>query len=327
MKTISVIIACYNEEESLPLYFEAVDKIIPTMKDYLLEFILVNDGSKDNTLQVMEKLNRERNDVIICSLSRNYGQNAAFSAGLKVSKGDYCIMMDSDLQDPVELIPQIAAKFDEGYDVVNPHRVDRSKDSTFKRDTAGLFYKIINKLEGKKVIPENVNCFRGISRKVVDHIVNLTEKDRCILSEVPLVGYKTTYIDFTRQERKAGKSKYNLKKMVLYALDNMSNITSRPLYLVAMIGGLITIFSLFSIVIMTIFFALSYPSVRILGGHEICLILFILSFVSLGVGIVVDFIGVISIYLHNILVNTRNRPTYIIDFVKEKEEINEKPHK
>lgn len=318
MKTISVIIACYNEEESLPLYFEAVDKVIPTLKDYELEFILVNDGSKDNTLEVMKSLNESRKDVIICSLSKNCGQNAAFSAGLKVSKGDYCIMMDSDLQDPVELIPQIAEKFTEGYDVVNPHRVDRSKDSAFKRDTAGLFYKIINKLEGKSVIPENVNCFRGLSRKVVDHIVQLTEKDRCILSEVPLIGYKTTYIDFVRQERKAGKSKYNLKKMVLYALDNMSNITSRPLYLIAMIGGVVTLLSLFSILIMAVFYALSYPTVGILGGHEICMILFILSFVFFSVGIIIDFIGVVAIYLHNILINTRNRPTYIIDFVKEK---------
>ncbi len=321
MKTISVIIACYNEEESLPLYFEAVDKVIPTLKDYKLEFILVNDGSKDNTLKVMEDLNKNRNDIIICSLSRNYGQNAAFSAGLKISKGDYCIMMDSDLQDPVELIPEIAQKFDEGYDVVNPHRVDRSSDSAFKRDTAGLFYRIINKLEGKKVIPENVNCFRGLSRKVVDHIVNLTEKDRCILSEVPLIGYKTTYIDFTRQERKAGQSKYNLKKMVLYAFDNMANITARPLYLIAMIGGALTLLSLLLIVTFLVFYILSYPSIHVVGAHEVFTLLFVMSFITFGVSIIIDFIGVIAIYLHNILINTRNRPTYIIDFVKDKEKV------
>lgn len=320
MKKISVILPCYNEEESLPLYFEAVDKVIPSLKDYVLEFVLVNDGSKDNTLSVMESLYEKRKDVVVCSLSRNFGQNAAFSAGLKVAKGDYCIMMDSDLQDPVELIPQIAEKFSQGYDVVNPHRVDRSKDSAFKRDTAGLFYKIINRLEGKKVIPENVNCFRGISRKVVDEILSLSEKDRCLLSEVPLIGYKTTFIDFTREERKAGKSKYNLKKMVLYALDNMSTITSRPLYLIFMAGGIMTLLSLFLVLVMTVLFILSYPSIHVIGGHEVCMVFFILSFVFLSTAIVIDFLGVISIYLHNILVNTRNRPTYIIDYVKRKDE-------
>lgn len=320
MKTVSVILPCYNEEEALPKYFEAVDKVLPSIHDYKVEFVLVNDGSKDRTLEVMNKLYQERSDVVVCSLSRNYGQNAAFTAGLETSNSDYCIMMDSDLQDPVTLIPEILKKFDEGYDVVNPHRVDRSSDSALKRDTAGMFYKLINKLEGKKVIPENVNCFRGISRKVVDKILALSEKERCLLAEIPLIGYKTASIDFAREKRSAGTSKYNFGKMVRYALGNMSSITSRPLYLPSIAGGMMMIVSFFFILIMTVLFALSYPTVNIIPGHEIYMIFFILGFVFLGIGFLSVMIGLLGIYLHNVLINTRNRPAYIIDIVLRKEE-------
>lgn len=318
MKTISVILACYNEEESLPIYFKAVDPVIAELKDYKLEFVLVNDGSKDKTLEVMTKLYEERNDVTIVNESRNNGQNAAFSAGLASCSGDYAIMMDADLQDPVTMIPKIAEKFKEGYEVVNPHRVDRRKDSQFKRNTAGMFYKIINKLEGKKVIPENVNCFRGISRRAIDAINALTEKDRYILSEVPLVGYKTCFIDFAREERQAGESKYNLKKMVRYALDNMSSATSSPLYMPIKFGGATAIFWCFVALCMTALYIVSY--LGYMPGYEPIKVTMILSFLFLALSIIICFIGLLGVYLHNILINTRNRPTYIIDFVKRQED-------
>jgi glycosyltransferase involved in cell wall biosynthesis len=315
MKTVSIILPCYNEEEALPRYFDAVDKVLPSIHDYQVNFILVNDGSKDKTLEVMNSLYQQRTDVTVCSLSRNFGQNAAFTAGLEVSKGDYCIMMDSDLQDPVTLIPEILEKFSQGYDVVNAHRADRSSDTAFKRDTAGLFYKIINKLEGKKVIPENVNCFRGISRKVVDKILALSEKDRCLLSEVPLIGYKTVYIDFTRDKRTAGKSKYSFRKLVRYALDNMSNITSRPLYAPAVFGGFMFVLSFLFSIVMTVLYILSYPSIHVIPAHEVYMVLLIIGVLFIGIGFLSCMIGILGIYLHNILINTRNRPNHIIDFV------------
>lgn len=319
MKTISIIIACYNEEESLPLYFKAVDEVLPKLENYRLNFVLVNDGSKDHTLEVMNKLYEERNDVTIVSLSRNYGQNPAFSAGLKACKGDYAIMMDADLQDPVELIPEIAKKFDEGYEVVNPKRVDRTSDSAFKRSTAGLFYKIINFLEGRQVIPENVNCFRGISRKVIDHINDLTEKDRYILAEVPLIGYRTCEIEFTRRERQAGESKYNVKKMVKYSLDNMSAETSEPLYWIIKAGVVSSLLTGFATFVMLILFILCCCDVITKGGIPIT-VLFLLFAIAFFFSILLCFIGLIGVYLHNILINTRNRPTYIIDIHKEPED-------
>lgn len=308
MKKISVIIPCYNEEKVLPAYFEAVDKIIPTLENYVLDFFLVNDGSSDDTLNVMKEISRKRKDVFIVNLSRNFGQNPAFAAGLKSCDGDYAIMMDSDLQDPVELICEISKKFDEGYEVVNPHRVNRMKDSAFKRTSAGLFYMIINALEGKKVIPENVNCFRGISRRVIDEINSLSEKDRYILSEVPLVGFKTCYIDFARNERSAGASKYNLNKMVRYAFDNMSTATSSPLYW-PMKCGLFASIILFVLMILFLVLMLVNQNIAIFST------LFIAFVIFFSASVLLCFIGILGIYLHNVLINTRNRPTYVIDEV------------
>lgn len=319
-KRISVIIPCYNEEKSLPLYFKAVDPVLLEIKDYDVDFVLVNDGSKDKTLKVMEDLYQSRNDITIVSLSRNYGQNPAFSAGLKVCRGDYAIMMDSDLQDPVTLLPKIAEKFTEGYEVVNPHRSDRTTDSAFKKDSAGFFYRFLNRLEGRKVIPENVNCFRGISRRAIDAINELTEKDRYLLSEVPLVGFKTCYIDFKREERSAGESKYNLKKMVKYALDNISSATAAPLYLPIKFGVFFTFLFLFTSVILTVFYFLSRFGVLATSSSDIFALFMLASYIFLGLSILLDFLGLVAIYQHNILINTRNRPTYIIDFVKRHEE-------
>lgn len=317
MKKISVIIPCYNEQESLPLYFKAVDEVLPKIENYKMEFVLVNDGSKDDTLHVMKTIHEERDDVRVVNLSRNYGQNSAFSAGLKSCDGDFAIMMDSDLQDPVTLLPEIAKKFTEGYDVVNMHRFDRTKDTAFKRDTAGLFYKIINMLEGKKVIPENVNCFRGLSRRVIDHILSLSESDRYLLAEIPLIGFKTATIDFVRQERDAGASKYTLSKLVNYAFANMSSITSRPLYLPLLIGMFSALFTGFTSLVFLVLFILSYPGISVIPLFSLYQTLFILSCVFFGLSILLCFIGVLGVYLHNILINTRNRPNYIIDYVLE----------
>lgn len=318
MKKISIIIPCYNEEKSLPLYFEAVDKIIPQLKDYTLDFVLVNDGSKDATLEVMNDLYMKRNDITIVSLSRNYGQNPAFAAGLQSCTGDYAIMMDADLQDPVEMILKIAEKFSQGYEVVNPHRVNRMKDSYFKRKSAKLFYVFINKLEGRKVIPENVNCFRGISRRVIDEINKLTEKDRYILAEVPLVGFKTTEIDFAREERQAGESKYTLKKMIKYACDNMASSTAEPLFFPLKFGVFSTIFWFVISLVMLAFLMLGH--FNIVGGMDLIMVFCIISFVFFGLAIVIDVVGLLGVYLHNILINTRNRPTYLIEIHKTPED-------
>lgn len=320
MKKVSIIIPCYNEEESLPLYFKEVDSIIKNDLNHQYDFILVNDGSKDKTLDIMNDLYLNRNDITIISLSKNFGQNPAFIAGLNNSDSDYYILMDADLQDPLSLITQIVDKFDQGYDVVNPYRENRNKDSFFKRKTASLFYKLVNKIEGNKVIPENINCFRGLSRRAVEQINSLSEKDKYLLAEIPLVGFKTCTIPFKRDERKVGLSKYNVKKMTRYALDNISSITSFPLYWAIKVGFVSTIISLLFFLIMLVLYILSYPTIHIISNYLLINTLFIISIVLLCFSILLCFIGIMSLYLHNILINTRNRPTYIVDIIKKQKD-------
>ncbi len=322
MKTVSIILPCYNEETVLPYYFEAVDEVLPTIEGFSFDFILVNDGSKDGTLQTMKKIYEERDDVNIVNLSRNFGQNPALTAGLASSKSDYVIMMDADLQDPISMIAKICAKFEEGYDVVNPHRASRQTDTYFKRNSAAFFYRFTNSLEGKEVLPSNVNCFRGLSRRAVDRIMALPEKDRLLVNEIPLVGFKTCQIDFEREKRKAGKSKYNIKKMVNYAFDIISSGTTKPLYLPIKAGAIASAFFAFVFVVLLLFYFLGHFQVLTFDSGPLVLFL-ILSGVFLGISVLLFFIGILALYLHNVVINTRNRPTYCIDYIFRKEDKNE----
>ena len=318
MKTISVILPCYNEEESLPLYFKAVDPVIEKIEGYQFDFVLVNDGSKDHTLDVMKDLYQKRNDVIVVNEARNFGQNAALTAGLLTAKGDYVVMMDVDLQDPVELLAEICKKFDEGFEVVNPHRANRQSDSKFKRTTAGMFYKFINKLEGKKVIPENVNCFRGLSRRAVDALNALPEKDRYYVALVPMVGFETCEIDFVRQERDAGESKYNVSKMFDYAFNLISCTTAKPLYAPLKAGAIsMAITGFLSVVFLVLFFLAEFALI----SHETIYLVFLLIFaLAFFASLIIFVIGIIGLYMHNILINTRERPTTQIGEVLRPEE-------
>lgn len=321
MKTVSIIIPCYNEEKSLPVYFKEIDKYLNEIRDYSFDFILVNDGSRDKTLDVMNNIYLKRDDVNIISLSRNFGQNPAFVAGLENCKSDFAILMDADMQDPLSMIKNLTDQFSLGFDVINPYRVNRDKDSLFKRKTASLFYKLMNKLEGTKVVEENVNCFRGLSRRAIDKILSLPEKDKFLLSEIYYVGLKTCKIDFTREERKEGKSKYNLKRMTKYALDNIASGTSNPLYFIIKAGVVSFIFSFIFFITMLVLYILAYPNINILKGcFTLINTLFIVSAVFICFSTILIFLGIIALYLHNILINTRNRPTYIIDIIKRKED-------
>lgn len=320
MKTVSIIIPCYNEEKSLPIYFSKIDNYLKEITEYSFDFILVNDGSKDKTLEVMDEIYNKRDDVNIISFSRNFGQNPAFIAGLEKSKSDYVILMDADLQDPLSLISQITSKFSFGYEVVNPYRLNRNKDSFFKRTTASMFYKLINKIEGNKVVEENVNCFRGLSRRVVDKIISLPEKDKFLLNEIYFVGFKTCQIEFTREKREQGESKYNVKRMTKYALDNISSGTIHPLYWSIKTGTFSLIFSALFFITMLVLYILSYPTINIIDNFSLMNTLFIISIVIICFSILLFFIGILGLYLHNVVVNTRNRPTYIIDFYKDKED-------
>ena len=322
-KTVSIILPCYKEEASLPLYFKAVDEAIKNIRNqYDFTFILVNDGSTDKTLEVMEKLYEERDDITYLSFSRNYGQNAALSAGLDACTSDFAITMDVDLQDPVMLIPEMLHALDEeGYDLVNPHRADRKSDSFFKRTTAAAFYNAINKLEGREVLPRNVNAFRGFNRRAYEAVKALPEKDRFVINEISAVGFRAKTIDIVRGERSAGESKYTVKKMFDYAFSLLSSGTSKPLYTPLIASLCFLAFSSFAFLAFLVFFLLGNVGISAfsLSWVSPC---FILTGVFLGLSLLGSLLGIYGIYLHNILINTRQRPTYVIALKKERSEKN-----
>jgi len=322
MKTLSIIIPCYNEEQMLPIFLKAVDPIITQVKDYKIDFIFVDDGSKDRTLEVLNELFLSRNDINIVKEARNYGQNQAITAGLEANKSDYVIVMDADLQDPVELIPLICEQFNNGYEVVNPHRASRKEDSFFKRTTAGLFYDVVNTMEKKNIIPKNVNCYRGLSKKAVDCINAFTEKDRYYVSVFPLVGFASCNIEFSRQKRQAGESKYTLDKLFTHAFNIISTATSRPLYFPIKYGAVTSGLFLVSSIILTVFYILGQCSVIL--PYQAIMVSMLVSWMFFATSLIIFFIGIIALYLHNILINTRNRPDHIVDYIKRPEDKKDK---
>lgn len=317
MKTVTIITPCYNEEETIPLFVKNLDPILKGIQGYRFEYLFVNDGSKDGTLAVREKLYQERNDVTIVSESRNFGQESALYAGRKSAKGDFVIRRDCDLQDSPDILPLICGKFSEGYDIVNPHRANRKKDSFLKRCTAGRFYKFINFVEGKDSFPKNVNLFRGLSRRALDLLLSLPESDRHLMVEYAYIGLKTAHIDFVRGKRSVGKSKYNVKALFNHAFNQLSSGTSRPLFLPCFFGAFSTLFNGLGFFVFLILFILEQAKV-IYGSYIIPL--FLVFSLFLARSFIIDVLAVARLYEHNILLNTRNRPTTIIDFVKRPED-------
>ena len=206
MKKISLVVPMYNEEEMIPLFFEKMNEVLSQIKNYKFEYVLVNDGSRDDTLKMLKEQKKVQNNIKIVSFSRNFGHEAAVCAGFQNADGDAVIVMDADLQDPPEIISKMIEKYEEGYKVVNGKRVDRKKDSFLKRTTASMFYKVIKKLSGKIKVPENVGNYRLLDKEVVDHLNALPEKNRVFRVQVPYIGFKTCEVEFVRPERPKGET-------------------------------------------------------------------------------------------------------------------------
>ena len=233
MKKISLVIPMYNEEAMVSLLLDTIEeKVVNTFQgQYDVEVVCVNDGSKDKTLELLKQEVKNRSYLVVVDLSRNFGQEPAVRAGLLTATGDCVIPMDADLQDPPEIIPQLVKMWEDGFEVVNAVRVSRDKDTSFKRNTAGIFYRYLDKISPKVKIPNNVNNFRLMDRRVVDEINNLSETNRVLRVEVPYVGFKTGAVEIARQERAAGESHYPLSSMVNLAKNSIVSVSTKPLEL------------------------------------------------------------------------------------------------
>lgn len=307
----------FNEEESAPLFFERITKIINENKKYAFEIVAVNDGSTDRTLEILLEKQKELPCLVVVDLSRNWGHESAVTAGLKEATGDALIPIDADLQDPPEIIPQMLEMWEDGYQVVNAQRGSRDKDTSFKKNTAGIYYKLLNHLSRRVKVPYNVANFRLLDRRVADHVTELQETSRVFRVQVPFLGFKTGTVLFHRDERQKGKSKYNLSSMFNLALSSVVSLTTRPLRWSIAITIFFGCSFLASGITELILYILSLNGIETISnmGYAIWLIINIMLFISIFIFFT---LCVISIYLSQAVEDARKRPTVIVNKVYKK---------
>ncbi len=304
-KKITLVIPMYYEEKVAEECYKRVKKVLEELKKYDHEIIFINDGSKDKTLEILENLAQKDKTVKIISFSRNFGHQAAVTAGLKEVTGDAIIIIDADLQDPPELIPKMLEQWENGNEVIYGKRKSRKGESKFKLLTAKMFYKTLNALSDVE-IPKDTGDFRLVDRKVVDTINGMPEHNKFLRGLFSWVGYKQKEIEYERQERYAGKSKYPLKKMLKLATDGIISFSSKPLKLVGALG----IFSILISILILIYALISYVFKL---NHLSAGWTSIMVTVTFFAGIQLISLGIIAQYIGRMYDEAKGRPQYIID--------------
>jgi len=300
--SISIVAPVFNEEENIEEFFLRVKKVLDK-ETKTWEIIFVDDGSSDKSIEILAQLNENDGKVKIISLSRNFGKELAMTAGLDFADNDVIVPIDSDLQDPPELIPQMVELWKEGFDVVLAVRSKRNNESWLKKKTAELFYKFIGNITEIR-IPKNTGDFRLIDRKVLVSIKDLRETQRFMKGIFSWVGYKTTSIHYERDSRYAGKTKWNYWKLWNLALEGITSFSTLPLRLATYIGLIISLSSL--VYLISIIYKVITNGVDVPGyASTLTIILF------LG-GVILFFMGIIGEYVGRIYIEVKNRPLYII---------------
>lgn len=312
-KLVSIVAPMYNEEEMAPLFYETISKIMDKIQDqYDTELVLVNDGSKDKTWEILKEFHEKDHRVHAIKFSRNFGHEAAITAGLKYAKGDAVIIMDADLQDPPELIFQMLEKFEEGYEIVNAKRADRKKDGFLKRKTAEEYYEVIYRLSGKIKVPKNVGNYRLMSKRVVEAVNALPEHNRVFRVLVPFVGYKTTELEYVRPARPKGETKYNYNSMFKLAGDSIVSSSLVPLSWAFKLSLDLIAISVLALITTLVFYILGRCGIDPFIFWDTGLYL-ILSFISLGFSLCLFFIGILSQYQARTFVEAQQRPLFIVE--------------
>lgn len=301
---ISIIVPCYNEEESLPLFYEEINKVSLRMKNVVFEFLFINDGSVDSTLDILKKLAKGDKRVRYISFSRNFGKEAGMYAGLCNAVGDYVAIMDADMQDPPGMIEEMYSSIiNEGYDCVALYSSSHDDYSFFRRFFTKCWYKTVDLIFSTKYVP-GARDFRLMKRRMVDAVISVGEYNRYTKGIFSFVGFNTKWIDYKAPDRIRGKSKFNLKKLFKYALEGILAFSTAPLVLAALLGivfCLIAFLAILIIIIKTLVFGdpvNGWPSLA-------CIIIF------MG-GIQLFFLGVIGMYLSRAYLEVKKRPIYII---------------
>ena len=300
---LSLVVPVFNEFDTVNLFLETIESTFKERPDLELEIVFVNDGSSDNTLEKLVLLQKSYPAIRIVDLSRNFGKEAALTAGLQECRGQVVVPIDVDLQDPPEIILNMLDRWREGYEVVVGRRTSRNSDTWAKKTSAKWFYKIHNKLSDRK-IPENVGDFRLLDRNVVDALNNLHESRRFMKGLFAWIGFKTTTIDYVRPERVAGDSKFNSWRLWNFALEGLTSFTTAPLRLWTYVGLVVALFSLIfaaAIVIRVLIYGIDVP-----GYASLVVAITLLS------GIQLIGIGIIGEYLGRAYIESKRRPVYVI---------------
>jgi dolichol-phosphate mannosyltransferase len=301
MSRISITIPVYNEQENIHKLFVAIEQaMLTTGCDY--EIIFIDDASTDNSINIIKKLAKENHNVKYLSFSRNFGQQAAFTAGLDFATGDAVISLDADLQDPPELIPEMIKKWEQGYDIVFMRRKNRH-DGVFKRATAGAYYYLLHKFSDRK-FEGNIGDFRLIGKNVVDELKNFREKSRYLRGMVFWVGYKQAYIDYDRPNRKDGKSGFSFLKMVRLAMSGILNFSLLPLRLGLLVG-------MFVVIVGFLFLAyITFDTVLNDVVYQLYKWLSVVTFIFTGFLFIL--IWILGEYIGKIYDEVKDRPIYLI---------------
>ena len=303
MEVISIIIPCYNEEDSIPLIYNELKKVSNNMK-YDFEFIFVNDGSIDNSLSVLKKLSAKDKQVKYIHFSRNFGKEAAMYAGLSKSKGDYVTIMDADLQDPPSLLPEMLRLIkEEGYDSVGTRRVSRKGEPKIRSFFARKFYKIINKLSKIEMV-DGARDYRLMTRQMVNSILELKEYNRYSKGLFSFVGFNTYWLEYENVERVAGETKWSFWGLVKYAIEGIVAFSTLPLS-IASLMGFIFCFVSFILIIIIIIKTLIFGDPTSAWPSFVCIIFFVS-------GIQLFRLCIIAQYLSKTYIEKKNRPIYII---------------
>lgn len=309
----SIIVPMYNEEEVITTTFERLTEVMKqTNESY--ELIFVNDGSKDASAEIISELANIHDEVVLIDFSRNFGHQIAITAGMDYANGQAIIIIDADLQDPPEVMLRMIEKWKQGYEVVYGKRIKRKGETWFKKTTAKMFYRILRMMTNVEV-PTDTGDFRLIDRKVCDVLKSLKEKNRFVRGLISWVGFKQTSVEFVREERFAGVTKYPLKRMISFALDAITSFSYKPLRIATYVGFLISLFSF--VYLLVVLYQRIFTESTEAGWASIIALNLLFN------GIILILLGVIGEYIGRIYDESKNRPLYIVREVVSQENVAE----
>jgi glycosyltransferase involved in cell wall biosynthesis len=302
-KLVSIVVPAYNEEQVLPLFHCRIDQVIATLAQYDWEIVFINDGSRDATQNIIEALQSRDPRISSVNLSRNFGKEIAMTAGLEHARGDAVVVIDADLQDPPELMAQFLQAWEDGFDIAYAKRTHRDGETWLKKATAARFYKVMGRLSNVD-IPADTGDYRLMSRRTVDALLQLREHHRFMKGLFSWVGFPSKAIEYRRDARAAGTTKFNYWKLWNFALEGITSFTIFPLKVATYLGVFISLFSFFAgawIILRTLLWGnpvAGYPTL-------------IVTVLFLG-GVQLLFIGILGEYLGRIYNETKNRPLYFV---------------